>query len=156
MRGSLPFVVLAGIGIAGLGLGIVKRLSKPSDPRGSGISPRSSQLERRYIAADRLDCGAMLLAGSVLLDSSIEHYRGNFARAAMYMPLGSAGAAIFASGHGISRRSSDIVRVAMHASAVITGLVGLGFHALNIVKRPGGISWHNLFYAAPAGAPAAL
>src|SRR5581483_7933471 len=29
-------------------------------------------------------------------------------------------------------------------------------HAYNILKRPGGLSWSNLFYAAPVGAPAAL
>jgi hypothetical protein len=36
------------------------------------------------------------------------------------------------------------------------GLVGLGFHVFNIAKRPGRLSWHNLFYGAPFGAPAAL
>jgi hypothetical protein len=36
------------------------------------------------------------------------------------------------------------------------GVLGLGFHAFNILKRPGRLSWHNLFYGAPAGAPAAL
>ena len=33
---------------------------------------------------------------------------------------------------------------------------GTGFHLYNITKRPGGVSWHNLFYAAPIGAPMAL
>ena len=33
---------------------------------------------------------------------------------------------------------------------------GLGFHAYNITKRVGGVSFTNLFYAAPVGAPAAL
>jgi hypothetical protein len=37
-----------------------------------------------------------------------------------------------------------------------TGLIGLGFHAYTILKRPGELSALNLFYAAPAGAPAAL
>jgi hypothetical protein len=36
------------------------------------------------------------------------------------------------------------------------GLIGLGFHAFNILKRPGRLNWHNLFYAAPFGSPAAL
>ena len=37
-----------------------------------------------------------------------------------------------------------------------TGLIGLGFHSYNILKRPGELDALNLFYAAPAGAPAAL
>ena len=40
--------------------------------------------------------------------------------------------------------------------AEATGIAGLGFHAYNILKRPGGVSWLNLFYAAPIGAPMAL
>ena len=37
-----------------------------------------------------------------------------------------------------------------------TGLAGTGFHSYNVTKRPGGLSWQNLFYAAPLGAPMAL
>ncbi len=37
-----------------------------------------------------------------------------------------------------------------------TGIIGTGFHIYNLIKRPGGVSWLNLFYAAPLGAPAAL
>jgi hypothetical protein len=37
-----------------------------------------------------------------------------------------------------------------------TGLIGLGFHAYNILKRPGELDALNLFYGAPFGAPAAL
>ena len=48
------------------------------------------------------------------------------------------------------------MRDAIYALAAATGFVGLGFHAYNILKRPGGLSWHNLFYAAPIGAPVAL
>ena len=40
--------------------------------------------------------------------------------------------------------------------AAATGFAGLGFHAYNIIKRPGRLSWLNLFYAAPIGAPMAL
>ena len=37
-----------------------------------------------------------------------------------------------------------------------TGLIGLGFHTYNILKRPGELDALNLFYGAPIGAPAAL
>ena len=53
-------------------------------------------------------------------------------------------------------RSNDRVpRLALVAVGA-TGLAGLGFHAYNILKRPGELDALNLFYAAPAGAPAAL
>src|SRR3546814_10864321 len=32
----------------------------------------------------------------------------------------------------------------------------LGFHAFNIIKRPGELTFGNFFYGAPIGAPAAL
>jgi hypothetical protein len=43
-----------------------------------------------------------------------------------------------------------------YATACAVGAAGLGFHAYNVLRRPGGLSWANLFYAAPLGAPAAL
>jgi hypothetical protein len=36
------------------------------------------------------------------------------------------------------------------------GAIGFGFHVYNVLRRPGGLNWLNLFYAAPIGAPAAL
>ena len=36
------------------------------------------------------------------------------------------------------------------------GIAGTGFHLYNIMKKPGGFSWHNLFYSGPLGAPAAI
>src|SRR3546814_15734316 len=35
-------------------------------------------------------------------------------------------------------------------------MFGLGFHAFNIIKRPGELTFGNFFYGAPIGAPAAL
>ncbi|MGH6943379.1 MAG: hypothetical protein ACREH6_04045, partial [Geminicoccaceae bacterium] len=55
-----------------------------------------------------------------------------------------------------ARPGSHRARDAVCALALATGLVGTGFHVYNIAKRPGGFSWHNLFYAAPLGAPAAI
>src|SRR5207245_70967 len=43
-----------------------------------------------------------------------------------------------------------------YSAACAVGVAGLGFHAYNLLRRPGGLSWGNLFYAAPVGAPAAL
>lgn len=109
-------------------------------------------------AARQLNLGAALLALAVLADSAVEHYRGSFHNRAMYAPLASATLALGGSLHGAMdrRAASHPMRDAVYALAAVTGVVGLGFHAYNIDKRPGGASWLNLFYAAPIGAPFAL
>ena len=108
-------------------------------------------------AARTLHLGAGVLALSVLADSGVEHYRGSFQNRAMIAPLASASLALAAATAGAARPpvSSRLLRTA-YRIAEATGLIGLGFHAYNILKRPGGLSWLNLFYAAPVGAPAAL
>jgi hypothetical protein len=114
--------------------------------------------ELRRSAGRRLSTGAAMLAFSVLADSAVEHYRGSFQNRAMYAPLAAAaltlGASLF--GGADSRASRHMVRDVIYAVAVATGFTGLGFHAYNILKRPGRLSWLNLFYSAPIGAPMAL
>ncbi len=44
----------------------------------------------------------------------------------------------------------------IHAASIAVGAAGLGFHAYNVTRKAGGLSWNNLFYQAPIGAPAAL
>ena len=109
-------------------------------------------------AARQLNLGAALLALAVLADSAVEHYRGSFHNRTMYAPLASAALALAGSVHGtMDRRAArHPVRDTIYALAAATGIAGLGFHAYNINKRPGGWSWLNLFYAAPIGAPFAL
>ena len=109
-------------------------------------------------AARQLNLGAALLALAVLADSAVEHYRGSYHNRAMYAPLASAALALGGSLHGTmdQRAGRHPARDAIYGLAAVTGIVGLGFHAYNINKRPGGWSWLNLFYAAPIGAPFAL
>ncbi|HEX3843760.1 MAG TPA: hypothetical protein VHV80_05325 [Steroidobacteraceae bacterium] len=109
-------------------------------------------------AARQLNLGAALLALAVLADSAVEHYRGSFQNRAMYAPLASATLALAGSLHGTmdKRAAPHPIRDAIYAVAAVTGMAGLGFHAYNLNKRPGGWSWLNLFYAAPIGAPLAL
>jgi hypothetical protein len=109
-------------------------------------------------AARRLNRAAGILATSVLADSAVEHYRGSFKNRAMYLPLALGALSIAVSGHGVSDRrvGAHAVRDTVYALAAATGLAGTGFHLYNVTKRPGGISWLNLFYAAPIGAPLAL
>jgi hypothetical protein len=109
-------------------------------------------------AGRKLNGSAALLAFSVLADSAVEHYRGSFQNRAMYTPLVVAALTLGGSLFGLadSRASRHPARDTIYGAAAAAGLAGLGFHAYNILKRPGGLSWLNLFYAAPVGAPMAL
>jgi hypothetical protein len=109
-------------------------------------------------AGRQTNLAAAVLALSVLADSSVEHYRGSFRNPAMVAPLGVAGLALLASLAGVAdaRPRRHAGRDGVYALAAAVGAAGLGFHAYNIGKRPGRLSWHNLFYGAPVGAPAAL
>jgi hypothetical protein len=109
-------------------------------------------------AAQQINRASTLLAGAVLADSAVEHYRGSFHNKVMYLPLAISAQTVVAGLHGTVDRdgSVDVRREASNQLAVINGIAGTGFHFYNIAKRPGGISWLNLFYAAPLGAPAAL
>jgi hypothetical protein len=109
-------------------------------------------------AGRRLNRAAGVLAVSVLADSGIEHYRGSFHNKVMFVPLVVSSLSLALSAHGVSdrRAGAHVARDAVYALAAIMGVAGTGFHIYNIVKRPGGFSWINLFYAAPIGAPMAL
>jgi hypothetical protein len=123
--------------------------------RGTGGAGRT---KAQVAAARRLNSAAGLLAMSVLADSAVEHYRGDFENRAMYTPLVTASLTLAISAHGITdtRPEAHIVRDSIYLLAGLTGIVGTGFHVYNVSKRPGGLSWHNLFYSAPIGAPFAL
>lgn len=108
--------------------------------------------------ARELHIGSAMLAGSVLFDSAIEHYRGSFKNPAMWLALAAAGTSLAAGIDGAAKEDnkSEPVRDAAYIAAATVGVIGTGFHAYNVTKRPGGLTWNNLFYAAPMGAPAAL
>jgi hypothetical protein len=123
-------------------------------------SPRELRQRRKLtrVASRRLNDSAAMLALSVLADSAVEHYRGSFQNKAMYTPLAVAaltlGGSVF--GRVDPRGRKHMARDIIYGLAAATGLAGLGFHAYNILKRPGRLSWLNLFYSAPIGAPMAL
>ena len=118
----------------------------------------SAPTPARTEAATRLNGASALLAGAALADSATEHYRGAFHNKNMVLPLVVAAQALGASLHGAGDRDArpSLIRNFGQTLAVVTGVVGTGFHFYNIMKRPGGWSWLNLFYAAPIGAPVAL
>jgi hypothetical protein len=132
---------------------LVKRRAS-GRPHARHVPPHRATID----AGRRLNAASGLLAASVLADSAIEHYRGAFENRAMYIPLVTAALGLLASGHGVADRrpAAHGVRDAVYAAGGVAGLVGTGFHIYNVTKRPGGISWLNLFYGAPLGAPMAL
>jgi hypothetical protein len=109
-------------------------------------------------AARGFNHSSALLAFSALADSAMEHYRGSFDNPAMITPLVSASGALLAGLHGGADRTqaAHAVRHAVYLAAAAAGVAGTAFHLYNVTKRPGGFSWHNLFYGAPLGAPMSL
>lgn len=141
--------VAGGIAAAGLALLRWHKSYMPSS---------STQSQTHIDTARTFNRGSALLALSVLADSAMEHYRGSFDNPAMYTPLIVSLASLAAGMHGGRDRKAErhFVRNGVFLSAALAGIAGTGFHLYNITKRPGRLSWHNFFYAAPVGAPMAL
>ena len=130
----------------------------PADGASSRDSPSTRDNGGTVLAARRLNRAAGTIAASVLVDSSMEHYRGAFQNKAMYTPIATSALTLLASFHGHKDVASRAhwARDIVYALAGLTGVVGTGFHLYNVGKRPGGFCWQNLFYGAPLGAPAAI
>jgi hypothetical protein len=129
----------------------------PRQPAAANAQPPAKS-EDTTLAARRLNRAAGTIATSVLMDSAIEHYRGEFRNKAMYTPLAASTLTLLASFHGHRdfQPKAHWVRDTIYALAGLTGLIGTGFHLYNVGKRPGGFCWQNVFYGAPLGAPAAM
>ncbi len=153
MERTALLIGLAGIASAAAAVVMTRRRSEPA----KAAPPRTKTGQPSHPAARQLGRASALLAASALSDSALEHYRGSFHNKFMYAPL-----AVSALTLAVSAQGGDglpglpVRRDLVNAAAVMTGIVGTGFHIYNITKRPGGLCWLNLFYAAPLGAPAAL
>ena len=103
-------------------------------------------------ARRNLDLAAGTLSVVVLADSAVEHYRGGFYNRVMFAAplLSSMTLATSVAAHERSAATPA------HLLAVAGGMIGTGFHLLNVIKREGGLSWLNLFYGAPIAAPLGL
>lgn len=139
-------LVAAGAALLGIGLAgaLLRRKRAPLPPHRPDAFKRCSR---------DLGRGAALLAASVVADSAMEHFRGNYDNRGMVLaPL----IATATMATALSGRPANAVSTAVFGTAVAVGITGLGFHFYNITKRPGGLSWQTLFYAAPFAAPGAL
>jgi hypothetical protein len=137
-------LVLGAVG--GVVLHATPRKAKPASAR--AVDPQTRTLHG----------AAALLATSVLADSALQHYRGSFENPGMFAPLISSALALGSGAEGVvsAATTARAFRRKSFGLSVAVGAAGLAFHIYNIFKRPCGLSWLNLFYGAPVGAPAAL
>ncbi len=145
---SLGMIVLAGSIVAG-GVAYLA-----DEQRSSGTKPAAKSGSSAAIAG--LHGAASLLALSVFADSAIEHSRGRYRNPGMYAPVLISGLVVGANATAMFGGHGSGARDVLHGTSVALGLAGVGFHAWNVLHRPAGVCWHNLFYAAPVGAPSAL
>ncbi len=104
----------------------------------------------------------IILTGILLADALAGHYRSGFENRSQYTPFLSGGFLVIATVLTFILPSvvwtSTILEVAGW-TAVVTGLIGFGFHHFyGVAKKPGGYNWllHYLMYGAPPLAPIAL
>jgi hypothetical protein len=138
----------------------LRTATRDDQPRSTSNASRLAAADRggTTLAARRLNRAAGTIATSVLIDSAMEHYRGDFRNKAMYTPLAASALTLLASFHGHRdfKPRAHWARDTIYAFAGLTGIIGTGFHLYNVGKRPGGFCWQNVFYGAPLGAPAAM
>jgi hypothetical protein len=129
--------------------------AQPPLPARAASAPSSRRVAQE---ARDLHMGAAILALAALADSGLEHYRGSYHNPGMYAPLATGALSLGASLLGLAdaRARRHPLRDAAYALSAGAGVAGLCFHLYNVTKRPGGLSWENLFYGAPVGAPIAL
>ena len=112
-------------------------------------------VNRTSLKASRLlNTAAATLAASVFTDSTAEHYRAGFHNRAMFIaPTVSAATLVTATAFAFAPRRQGVLPGSVFAAAVVTGLVGFGFHLTNVSRRVGGWNSANVFHGAPIGDP---
>ncbi|CAN5484389.1 hypothetical protein BH24GEM3_BH24GEM3_24100 [soil metagenome] len=137
----------------------VLRLVRRSAPVAAPTSParRPGYQAVRARAFRQLNTGAAALSFSVVADSALEHYRGGFYNPAMFIGPTMAGITLATSLSAAFRSPQRTpLRDAIFGAAIVTGLIGTGFHTYNVSRRVGGWSWDSLFYGAPLAAPTGI
>jgi hypothetical protein len=100
-----------------------------------------------------LNTAPATLAASVLTDSTAEHYRAGFHNRAMFIaPTVSAATLASSDGFVFAPRRQGVLAGSVFGAAVVTGLVGFGFHLTNVSRRVGGWNSANVFHGAPIAA----
>jgi hypothetical protein len=104
----------------------------------------------------------VLLTLLILADAFAGHYRSGFVFRSQYIPFISGGLLIVSAMAAVIKPHAAFAIAALRMTgwlAIVSGLVGFGFHHYyGIAKKPGGYEWllHYLMYRAPQLAPLAL
>lgn len=156
IRGSSRLGLGAVLAAACVGLAAAAYVGARRKRQAAVFVPARSERPPAARAARKIRDGAAILGTSVLFDSAMEHFRGGFRNEAMYLAPATAALSIAASLAEPRAESGETLPRIGHGLSMAVGVAGLGFHLYNVTKRPGGLSWNNLLYAAPLGAPGAL
>jgi hypothetical protein len=133
------------------------RAGEALDTRTSQLFATRSGVARASFNASRmLNTAAATLAAGVLTDSAAEHYRAGFHNRAMFIGPVVSAAAMVTTMAPASSKHPGVLRRAVFATSVVTGLLGFGFHLTNVSRRVGGWNSANVFHGAPIAAPLAL
>lgn len=156
--GSPQRVTLAGLASLAAGHALAAALT-PREPQVRPARRRRRVFSRimRQRAVALLHGAAALLSFSGMTDSGLEHSQAHYRNRFMYVAPGIGALGLLtALRRLLSRHPAGRGTEAVYGLLGVTGAAGLGFHVYNVLKRPGGFSWMNLFYAAPLGAPGAM
>lgn len=111
--------------------------------------------ERKLIRSARwINSFAYVLVG---IEAGYYHWTGNFFNRFMFIPV--LLSPILALTHLTSlwrSRLAQALELPLSLLATLIGITGFSFHVGNILKRPGRLSWQNLFYGPPMMAPLQL
>jgi hypothetical protein len=104
-----------------------------------------------------LNLASATLAATVVTDSTAEHYRAGFHHPAMFVaPAVSAAALTTAVTATFNPNDRKRIRQVVFSASAVTGLIGFGFHLINVSRRTGGLNSANVFHGAPIAAPLAI
>jgi hypothetical protein len=91
-------------------------------------------------------CSCILLA----IEAGYNHWSGNFFNPLMYTPVVVGPLQAMTHFAALMRsRFARTMELPLSAFSAIAGLIGFSFHIRNIFRRPGGLTWQNLFYGPP-------
>jgi hypothetical protein len=84
------------------------------------------------------------------IEAGYNHWTGKFFNPLMYTPVlvGPLQAVIHLAALMRSRLARTL-ELPLAEFSTLAGLIGFGFHIRNVFRRPGGLSWQNLFYGPP-------
>lgn len=141
-----PVLAPAQVALFGV-LGVVASQKAPNNPFESKHNDEVTLIHRaRWINS----LSYLLIA----IEAGYNHWTGNFFNRLMYTPLLVNPVIALVHFAALWRsRLAQALELPLSALSTFVGLVGFSFHIGNLLGRPGGLSWQNLFYGPPIMVP---